>query len=80
MENSGNLWVPGAAVLTEDLYECTFTPRINRRSDGWDDRVPLHLRTKAIQQYKQDGARGKGQDPLVINPGNGNHIQAPSYL
>jgi hypothetical protein len=42
--------------------------------------VPLHLRTKAIQQYKQDGARGKGQDPLVINPGNGNHIQAPSYL
>ena len=61
-----------ADVLAEDLYECTFTPRINRQSDGWEDRVPLHLRTKAIQQYKQDWDQGPGPGPFG-NPGNGNH-------
>ncbi|CAL1131133.1 unnamed protein product [Cladocopium goreaui] len=51
-------------LQADDLYECTFTPRINRRSDGWDDRVPLHLRTKAIQQYKQEKIRASQEAKL----------------
>ncbi|CAK9046784.1 Hypothetical protein SCF082_LOCUS26288 [Durusdinium trenchii] len=42
-------------LQADDLYECTFTPRINRSSDNGG--VPLHLRTKAIQQWKQDRVR-----------------------
>lgn len=54
----------------QDLYECTFTPRINRPSAGSqpDGRVPLHLRTKAIQECKQD-VRGLISDLLDRNHG-----------
>eukprot|EP00434_Breviolum_minutum_P004112 symbB.v1.2.003623.t1/scaffold203.1/size271217/15 len=50
-------------LQADDLYECTFTPRINAQSDR-ESRVPLHLRTKAIQQYKQEKIRASQEAKL----------------
>ncbi|CAJ1374603.1 unnamed protein product [Effrenium voratum] len=52
----------------EDLYQCTFTPQINHRSDN--GRVPLHLRTKAIQQMKQDRLKASQEEQQQSQQGS----------
>lgn len=56
-----------------DLYECTFTPRINAQRNEGEARIPLHLRSEAIQQTKQARTRAtqealKKQFPLSFQP------------
>eukprot|EP00931_Biecheleriopsis_adriatica_P009108 TRINITY_DN110215_c0_g1_i1.p1 TRINITY_DN110215_c0_g1~~TRINITY_DN110215_c0_g1_i1.p1 ORF type:complete len:761 (-),score=149.48 TRINITY_DN110215_c0_g1_i1:20-2302(-) len=41
----------------DDMYECTFQPKINKNHSGTanhSDSTPLHLRTDAIRQMKED--------------------------